>query len=39
MLKKIEPGFLPIIIERIFFIKEKLIFLLDTFYTIVEELR
>ena len=39
MLKKIEPGFLSIIIERIFFIKEKTISFLDMFYRIVEELR
>jgi len=30
------PEFLPIIVERIFFIKEKLICLLDTVYKIVE---
>jgi hypothetical protein len=35
-LKKIGPKFFSIIVERIFFIKEKLVYLLDTVYKIVE---
>jgi hypothetical protein len=38
MLKKIGPEFLFIIVERIFFIKEKLICcLLDMFYKMIEK--